>query len=69
MKPLNLPRPKKSAIDFLLRIAPEALALFDVPQSIFGINTNSYIIKRIYSMSEETAKKKLDALKELLEKW
>ncbi len=59
----------KSAKTFLLRLAPQVLDLFDVPQSILGFNTHNLIVKQIYSMSEETAKVKLDRLKELLKEW
>ena len=62
-------KPQKSAKQFLLKIAPVALALFDIPQSIYGFNVTNVIRKQIFAMSEESAAKKLDGLKELLQEW
>ena len=71
MKPLNLnfPEPKRSAKDFLLKLAPQAIDLFDFPKSILGFSTINEARRRIYAMSEETAKRKLDGLKEMLKDW
>lgn len=70
MKKLVLPPPtKRSAKDFLLFLAPEALNLFDAPKNILGFNVQNIISKQVYAMSEETAKRKLDRLKEMLAQW
>jgi len=68
LRKLNLV-PKPSAKDYLLRILPRVLALFDVPQNILGFNAENIARRQIYAMSEETAEQKLNALKEMLEKW
>lgn len=60
---------KKSAKDFLLFLAPEAFALFDVPKTIIGIDTNTFVRQKIYAMSEETAQRKIEKMKELLNQW
>ena len=69
MHSLKLPKPEKSAKDFLLAHAPDILVLFDVPQSILGFNVQNIVRKQVYAMSEENAKLKLEALKRMLEKW
>lgn len=67
MKPLSIP--KKSAKQFLLEIVPQILVLFDAPQKILGFNVQNTINRQIYAMSEESAARKLEALKEMLEAW
>lgn len=67
--PIRLPKPKRSAIQFLLRAAPQIIEIFDIPKTILGFNTLSVISKQVYAMSEESAEKKLAALKELLKEW
>ena len=71
MKPLilSIPKPERSAKQFLLTLAPYALHLFDVPQKILGFNVENIVRQQVYAMSEETAKKKLDALKGMLNDW
>ena len=67
MKPIIIP--EKSAKQFLIDMAHSVLAVFDVPQNILGFNVENIVKKQIYAMSEESAKRKLEALKELIEKW
>jgi hypothetical protein len=73
MKPLTIPKPKRSAKDFLLKIVPALLGVCGVEaeQSFYGFkfNIENEARKRIYAMSEESAEKALDALKELLKEW
>lgn len=69
MQPISLPKAKRSAKDFLLRLTPKVLWVFDVPQTIYGFNVHTILTKEIYAMSEETAEHKLKALKELLAEW
>lgn len=71
MRKLNLPKveAERSAKQFLLVLAPSVLTLFDVPQKILGFNVQDIVTRQIYAMSEESARRKLDKLKEMLEKW
>lgn len=70
---LEVPKPKKSAKQFLLKIGPALLRACGVEaeQSFYGFkfNIENEARKRIYAMSEETAEKAIEALKELLETW
>lgn len=59
----------RNAKQFLLKNALEILDLFDVPQNILGFNVENIVRKQVYAMSEESATKKLDRLKELLKEW
>ena len=69
MEQIKALKPQRSAKQFLLKLTPMALNLFDFPQKILGFSTVNEANKRIWAMSEETAKRKLDALKELLSEW
>jgi len=63
------PKTQRSAKQFLLKIAPSALNIFDIPQSIYGFNVQNIIRKQVWAMSEESATAKLDKLKELISEW
>lgn len=69
MKLNTLPKPERSAKQFLLSVVPDLLRLFEVPQNILTFNTENIVRKQIYAMSEESAALKLAALKKMLEKW
>ena len=73
MKPLKLPKPKKSAKQFLLKIVPALLDACGVEaeQSFYGLKFNIELEarKRIYAMSEESATRALSALMEMFKEW
>jgi hypothetical protein len=73
MKPITLPEPKRSAKQFLLRMVPHLLAIVGVQATIsfigVKINIQQEANKRIYAMSEESAERILNDLKEMLQQW
>jgi hypothetical protein len=73
VKQLNLPKPEKSSKQFLLKLVPALLRACGVEpeQSFYGFkfNIEAEARKRIWAMSEETAKTAIETLKETLKEW
>lgn len=73
LKPLHLPKIRKSAKSFLLKLIPDLLAACGVSpeQSFYGIKVNieAEARKRIWAMSEETAECAINNLVRLLKEW
>lgn len=73
IKPFHLPKIEKSAKAFLIKLVPQLLQACGVEpeQTFYGFkfNIENEAHKRIWAMSEKSAKTAVEALKELLNEW